>query len=168
MVKYTFRTLVPEDKALFMGWLAEPHIGGWWSEPEQQWAHVEAHWAETPQSTVMQVAQADGTDFAYVQSYNAHAYPMPHYSDRPETAQAIDCFLGAAPYLAQGHGSGFIRARAQHLIAGGAACVLVDPDVLNTHAIGSYTRAGFVPVEERQSNEDVSVLVMEFTGDTPI
>jgi aminoglycoside 6'-N-acetyltransferase len=164
MPDYTFRPLTLDDKALFMGWLAAPHIGGWWGSPDSQWAHVVNHWAETPQQTAMHIAQVDGTDFGYAQSYDVQAYGSPHYADRGTGAQALDFFLGEAAYLGQGHGTGMIRTRAHQLIFAGAPAVLVDPDVLNTHAIGSYERAGFNAVEERICNDGNTVLVMEFTG----
>ena len=162
-----FRPLRPDDKALFYRWLDEPHIGGWWGAPDEQWAHILNHWAEKPAQTSMHIVQINGADFAYVQSYNAHSYPASQYADRPIDAQAMDSFLGDPAYLGQGHGTGFIRTRAQQLLAVGASVVLVDPDVLNTHAIGSYTRAGFIPVEERLSQDGTQVLVMEFKGSSP-
>ncbi|WP_420862861.1 GNAT family N-acetyltransferase [Algirhabdus cladophorae] len=164
MAEYHFRTLVPADKALFCAWLAEPHIAGWWQDGATEWALIEEDWSHETTRTDMRIARIDGTDFAYVQSYEAHAYGMPHYADRPNGAQAMDSFLGDPAYLAQGHGAGFVRARALELIGAGAPVVLVDPDVLNTHAIGSYTRAGFIPVEERPCEDGDPVLVMEFTG----
>jgi len=164
MADYTFRPLTPADKPMFCQWLANPHIGGWWQDGDAEWALIEQDWAEGATHTTMHVVQADGADFAYVQSYNAHAYNMPQYSDRPKTAQAMDSFLGDPAFLAQGHGSGFIQARATQLIKDGAPVALVDPDVLNTHAIGSYERAGFIPLEERISETGDPVLVMEFTG----
>lgn len=164
MAEYSFRALIPADKPLFMNWLAEPHIGGWWKDPDAQWTHVEAHWSDDLNRTLMQIVQLGGADFAYVQTYNAHAYDTAHYADRPRMAQAMDCFLGDPAFLAKGHGSGFIRARARQLVDAGAPSVVVDPDVLNTHAIGSYERAGFERIEERRVDGEPPILLMEFKG----
>jgi aminoglycoside 6'-N-acetyltransferase len=42
-----------------------------------------------------------------------------------------------------GHGSLFIRAFVDNLLANGTPCVVTDPDPGNTRAIRSYQKAGF-------------------------
>ena len=46
--------------------------------------------------------------------------------------------------LGRGHGSAFIRAFADSLLANGTPRVVIDPDPENTRAIRAYERAGFV------------------------
>jgi len=168
MVKYTFRTLVPEDKALFCGWVNQPHIAGWWQPAEREWSGISDEWARGDMRITKQVAQADGVDIGFIQSYNIREYALAHYADCDANAQAIDCFLGHLKYLAKGHGTGFIQARATQLLTQGASAVLVDPEALNTHAIGCYERVGFQRVKQCEADHGVTLQIMEFTGDTPI
>jgi aminoglycoside 6'-N-acetyltransferase len=45
--------------------------------------------------------------------------------------------------LGRGHGSAFIRAFADQLLAGGTPRVVTDPEPANARAIRSYEKAGF-------------------------
>ena len=75
----------------------------------------------------------------------------------------MDSFLGDPAYLGQGHGSGFIHARATQLLTAGAHLIAVDPDPANTRAIAAYTRAGFRPLYIRDSEDGTPAQVMTFT-----
>ena len=45
--------------------------------------------------------------------------------------------------LGCGHGSAFVRAFAEQLLAAGTPRLVIDPDPANTRAIRSYEKAGF-------------------------
>ena len=143
---YVFRKLTRADMTLFHHWLQQPHMGGWWADGPTEWAllepEIEANLMHD-NPTDMRIVEVQGQPFAYVQDYDVHAYAMPQCADLPAGSRAMDSFLGDPAYLGQGHGSGFIAARAAELLAQGAPLVAVDPDPANTQAIAAYTRAGF-------------------------
>ena len=159
MAEYSFRALTPADEALFKGWLAEPHIDGWWGDGATEWALVAADFDNPAIS--MQLACVDGTPFAYVQDYDAFHWPMPQYSDAPEGARALDTFLGNPRFLGQGHGAGYLAARLAQLRPRHPR-VLTDPDVKNTRAIRAYSRAGFRPHKIAPCEDGDPVQVMVF------
>ncbi len=140
---YAFRPLVRSDRRLFDDWLAQPHIGGWWGDAATEWALIEEDWATANTATDMRIVELDGHPFAYVQDFEVHTYPMPHYAQLPNGAHGMDSFLGDPAYLGQSHGAGFLRQRARQLLAAGAPLIAVDPDPDNTRAIAAYEAAGF-------------------------
>ncbi len=144
MAKYTIRKLTRADYPMFEGWLNQPHIDGWWDSAGVELRLIE----EDMEKDIVQmhIALCDGTPFAYIQDYNAHAFDAPQYADQPEDARAIDTFLGDPAFLGQGHGSGYIAARLSELRRS-YPVVLADPDPKNTRAIAAYARAGFRPLD---------------------
>ena len=163
---YTFRKLSRSDMALFHHWLEQPHMGGWWADAATEWAllepEIESNLAHE-NLTDMRVVELAGHPFAYIQDYDVRAYDMPQCADLPAKSRAIDSFLGDPAFLGQGHGSGFIRARAQQLLAGGAPLIAVDPDPANSRAIAAYARAGFRPHAIRVGEAGGPVQVMTLT-----
>jgi aminoglycoside 6'-N-acetyltransferase len=141
---YRFEPFTRADYPLIRDWLARPHIEGWWGDAQTEIALIEEE-METG-STDMRLVwhQPTGRPFAYVQDYDAHHWPMPHYADLPAGSRAMDTFLGDPAYLGQGHAGAYLRARADQLLAAGAPCVVVDPDPRNLRAVAAYARAGFV------------------------
>lgn len=141
-------------------WLQEPHIGGWWGDPDTEIALIEEDLEKGP--TDMRIVSLDDVPFAFVQDYPAHHWPAPQYKGFHPEARAMDTFLGAPAFHGQGHASGYLRQRAQELIAGGTPEILIDPDPRNTRAVATYRRAGFEPIEERRCEDGDLVLVMTF------
>ena len=82
--------------------------------------------------------------FAYVQAYPANAWPQTHLTHLPNEAVVIDAFIGEPAMLGCGHGSAFLHAVGEKLLAEGAPIVAIDPDCDNHRARRAYTRAGFV------------------------
>ena len=142
---------------MFRHWLDQPHMEGWWGDSGTESRTVE----DDMKGDVvdMRIVEHDGTPFAFIQDYNAHAFGAPQYADQPQDARAIDTFLGDPAYLGQGHGAGFIAARVAELRRH-APCVLTDPDPANTRAIAAYTRAGFRPLDIRPCEDGDPVQVM--------
>lgn len=157
MADYTFRPMTRADLPMFKSWLANDHINGWWGEPAAEARLVEEDMAED--KVDMRLAECDGTPFAFIQDYNAHAFGAPHYADQISEARAIDTFLGDPAFLGQGHGAGYIAARLAELRCDHPA-VLTDPDVRNTRAIAAYARAGFRPLDIRPCEDGDPVQVM--------
>lgn len=154
---YSFRPITRDDLPLFKNWLDQPHINGWWGD-----SGTEARLVKDDIGTDhidMRIVEHDGAPFAYVQDYNAHHWPMPHYRDLPKDARALDTFLGDPTYLGQGHASGYLRARLDDLRQS-YPMVAVDPDPKNTRAIAAYTRAGFRPTHIAPCEDGDPVQVM--------
>lgn len=157
MSDYTFRKMTRDDYPMFEHWINQPHIDGWWDS-----AGVELRLIEEDMDkgiVQMHIAMCDGTPFAYIQDYNAHAFDAPQYQDQPNDARAMDTFLGDPAYMGKGHGSGYIAARLSELRRDYPA-ILVDPDIKNTRAIKAYTRAGFRPLDIRPCEDGDPVQVM--------
>ncbi|MEM1101188.1 MAG: GNAT family N-acetyltransferase [Pseudomonadota bacterium] len=157
MSAYSFRAITPDDLPMFKAWLAEPHIDGWWGEPG-----VEARLVEEELGgprVDMRLACYDGTPFAFIQDYGAHAFGAPQYEDQPDDARAIDTFLGNPAYLGQRHGAGYIAARLAELRARFSR-IVTDPDPANTRAIAAYSSAGFRPHDTRPCEDGDLVHVM--------
>ncbi|MEM8590943.1 MAG: GNAT family N-acetyltransferase [Pseudomonadota bacterium] len=157
MTRYSFKPMTRDDLPMFKEWLANPHIEGWWGDPGTEARLVEEDMDED--KVDMRLACADGTPFAYIQDYNAHAFEAPHYKDQPEDARAIDTFLGDPAYLGKGHGAGYIAARLGELRQN-YPTIVTDPDPANTRAIAAYTRAGFRPLDIRPCEDGDPVQVM--------
>lgn len=158
---YGFRPMTREDYPMFRDWLAQPHIGGWWSDGATELRLIEE---EMDSPTVdMRIVTHQGQPFAFVQDYNAHAFDAPQYADQPPQARALDMFLGDPAFLGQGHASGFLRQRAAELAADDGL-VLVDPDPANTRAIATYQSAGFVPLGIRPCEDGDPVQILRYPG----
>ena len=137
---YSFTPITRADLAMFKDWLAQPHMSGWWGDSGTEARLVED---DLDKDVVdMRIVAHNGTPFAYIQDYNAHAFDAPHYAHHPKDARAIDTFLGDPDFIGKGHGSGYIATRIRELRRH-YPVVLTDPDPANRRAINAYTRAGF-------------------------
>jgi aminoglycoside 6'-N-acetyltransferase len=65
------------------------------------------------------------------------------FGAQPSGTRSLDQFIGEADMLGRGHGSAFIRAFTERLLAKGTPRVVIDPDQANTRAIRAYEKAGF-------------------------
>lgn len=157
MADYAFRPITPDDRAMFVAWLASPHIGGWWQNGETEWALV-AEEFDTGRVD-MRVVEHDGQPFAFIQDYDVRTWAMPQYADLPEGARAVDTFLGDAAFIGRGHGAGYLRARTDHLLEG-FPLLAVDPSPDNTRAIRAYAAAGFAPRRTIAGEDGTPVTVM--------
>jgi aminoglycoside 6'-N-acetyltransferase len=88
------------------------------------------------------IVAADGKEFAYLQCYNLSTWDT-GFGPQPEGSRGLDQFIGEADMIGCGHGSAFVRAFADRLLASGTPRVVTDPDPVNTRAIHAYERAGF-------------------------
>jgi aminoglycoside 6'-N-acetyltransferase len=138
---YTFRPANCADLPMLRDWLATPEVVRWWGDPQEQYALLEED-LRNP-LMVMRIVGLDGLPFAYVQDYDAHTWPQPHFADLPANARGIDAFIGVPAMIGQGHGAAFLRERAMQLVAAGAPCVAIDPDAANLRARRAYAKAGF-------------------------
>ena len=127
---YILRPLTRADLPMVAAWLQADHMLRWWGDPAEQLALV----AEDLDQPLMdqQIASLGAVPFGYLQSYPVHVWPdgAPHLADFPAGTMAIDCFIGRADMLGQGHGAAMLRHYAQKLLQQ-APCVVIDPDPEN-------------------------------------
>jgi aminoglycoside 6'-N-acetyltransferase len=88
------------------------------------------------------IVAADTRPFAYLQCYNISAWNA-GFGQQPDGTRGLDQLIGEADMLGRGHGSAFIRAFAESLLADGTPRVVIDPDPNNARAIRAYEKAGF-------------------------
>jgi aminoglycoside 6'-N-acetyltransferase len=96
------------------------------------------------------IVECERRPFAYLQCYDPGAWADHGFGVLPNGARGIDQFIGEEDMIARGHGSAFIRAFADRLLAAGVPQVLTDPSPANARAIKAYEKAGFCkrrPVE---------------------
>jgi aminoglycoside 6'-N-acetyltransferase len=140
MTAYAFRPMSADDLPVIKRWLETPHVREWWHDPAEQFALVSGD-LDHPDMAQFIVA-ADGREFAYLQCYNLSAWNC-GFGSQPDGTRGLDQFIGEADLSGRGHGSAFVRAFADHLLASGTPRVVTDPDPANTRAIRSYEKAGF-------------------------
>lgn len=140
MTAYAFRPMSADDLPTIRRWLKTPHVSEWWHDPAEQFEIVSGD-LDHPDMAQFIVA-ADGQEFAYLQCYNLSAWDS-GFGPQPDGTRGLDQFIGEASMLGCGHGSAFVRAFADGLLASGAPRVVTDPDPANTRAIKAYEKAGF-------------------------
>jgi len=155
---YAFPRLTRGDLPLLRRWLGEPHLSGWWGDAAREIPMIEADLASGDSD--MRLVTLHGTPFAFVQDYPAHRWPAPQYAALPETARAMDTFLGDPAFIGQGYAARYLRLRADALIAAGAPAVAVDPSPDNARAIAAYAGAGFADAGLTSDGEGAPVRVM--------
>ena len=151
MTDYEFKPLNETDLPLMKKWLAAPHLREWWGEPGRQYELIKTDLRDD--DIDMRLVQYKGTLIGYIQDYDPGDWPDIHFANLPAGTRATDQFIGEPEMLEKGHGSAFLRARAEALIAAGAAMVVTDPDAANSRAIAAYRKAGFEE-QERFKNKD--------------
>jgi aminoglycoside 6'-N-acetyltransferase len=138
---YQFRPMTAADLPMVRGWLTAPHVLEWWGDPVEQFGLVSDD-LDHPAMDQFVVA-VDDRPFAYLQCYDPLAWPENGLGDHPLGTRGIDQFIGELDLVGRGHGSAFIRAYTDRLLAAGAPRVLTDPDPNNHRAIRAYEKAGF-------------------------
>jgi aminoglycoside 6'-N-acetyltransferase len=139
-------------------WLKTPELVRWWGDPSAQLALLK----EDLDEPLMQqwIVEHRGRAFAYVQAYEAHAWPQAHLQHLPRGAQVLDVFVGEPDMLARGHGSAFLLELAGMLTDEGAPLVAIDPAVDNVRARRAFARAGFAEEAILQAEQgQVALLV---------
>jgi aminoglycoside 6'-N-acetyltransferase len=140
MTGYAFRPMSSADLPTIRRWLAAPHVAQWWHDPSEQFELVSGD-LDHPDMAQF-IVTAGARDFAYLQCYNIGAWEC-GFGPQPEGTRGLDQFIGEADMLGDGHGSAFIRAFADQLLASGTPRIVMDPDPANARAIRAYEKAGF-------------------------
>ena len=155
---YDFRPMTLADMPMARRWLETPEVRRWWGDADEQAATLEGD-IDDPRMT-MWIVSYRGRPFAYIQDYDPTAWAMHHFGDLPKGSRGIDQFIGEPDMLNRGHGSAFIRAHIDRLIAAGAPVVGTDPDPKNARAIRAYEKAGFIAAREALDWQGEAVLLM--------
>jgi len=129
------------DLEMVNAWLRRPHVSEWWGEPGEQIELVRADLTEPAMDQF--IVSCRGQPFAYLQCYLQSAWPENGLGAHPPGTRGIDQFIGVPDMVGRGHGSSFIRAFVDGLLAERVPRVLTDPDPANARAIRAYTKAGF-------------------------
>ncbi len=155
---YGFRPMIEADLPMARRWLETPEVQRWWGDADGQVSLLEED-LDDPRMTMWIVSYRD-RPFAYIQDYDPTAWATHHFGGLPPGSRGIDQFIGEPDMLNRGHGSAFIRAHGDRLIAEGAPVVGTDPDPDNTRAIRAYEKAGFIAARKALDWEGEPVLLM--------
>ena len=139
-VAYQFRPMSADDLPLVKDWLARPHIVEWWGDRDEQFGLVSGDMNEPAMDQY--IVSAEEKPFGYLQCYRLTDWNI-CFGSQPEETRGIDQMIGEADFLNRGHGSAFIRAFSEKLLATGTPRVVTDPDPANARAIRAYEKAGF-------------------------
>jgi aminoglycoside 6'-N-acetyltransferase len=155
---YQFRPMSADDLPLVREWLARPHVVEWWGDTHEQFELVSSD-LEIEAMDQFIVATAE-RPFGYLQCYNPPVWPDNGLGSHPHGTRGIDQFIGEADMIDRGHGSAFIRAFIDGLLADGAPRVITDPDPANARAIRAYEKAGFVKQHEVDTPDGRALLMV--------
>jgi aminoglycoside 6'-N-acetyltransferase len=137
---YEFRPMTAADLPLIKRWLKMPHVIEWWGEPSEQYDLVSG---DLTHPAMDQYIVATGErEFAYIQCYRMTEWNT-GFGAQPDGTRGIDQMIGEPDMIERGHGSAFIRAFIEDLLAAGVPRVVTDPDPTNARAIRCYEKAGF-------------------------
>ena len=103
---YVFRPMAAADLPLVQRWLALPHVGEWWGEPEEQYDLVSGDLDEPAMDQF--IVSVAGSPFGYLQCYDLTAWNS-GFGPQPQGTRGIDLFIGERDMIERGHGSRFIR-----------------------------------------------------------
>jgi aminoglycoside 6'-N-acetyltransferase len=148
----------PADLPLIRRWLAAPHVTKWWGDVYKEFELVSADLEEEAMHQYIVLTQE--RPFGYLQCYEPDRWPNNGLGDHPSGTCGIDQFIGEPDMIGCGHGSGFIRAFADRLLAAGAPRVITDPDPANARAIRAYEKAGFVRDREVDTPDGRALLMV--------
>ncbi|MDJ1158736.1 GNAT family N-acetyltransferase [Chelatococcus sp. SYSU_G07232] len=146
---YTFRPVTEADLGLLRRWMEAPHVAEWWGEIEEEIEGIRADFADPAVEAF--IVSHGGRPIGFLQCYVVHAEADHPYADRPLGARGIDQFIGEADMIGCGQGPAFIRRFCDMLERDGVPCVVTDPNPLNARAVRAYEKAGFRPLEERDT-----------------
>ena len=154
---YAFHPMHAGDLPLLKRWLALPHVCEWWGDPDEQFGLVSGDLAEPAMDQYI-VSLAE-KPLGYLQCYRLTDWNI-GFGEQPAETRGIDVFLGEREMLGRGHGSGFVRAFSDQLLAHGTPRAVTDPDPNNRRAIRAYEKAGFAQDRLVDTPDGVSMLMV--------
>jgi aminoglycoside 6'-N-acetyltransferase len=154
LATYQFRPMAAHDLAMVRTWQMTPHVQDWWDDDPITLA------AGDEPANDQYIVAVDGRPFAYLQCYLQSAYPQNGLGRHPAGTRGIDQLIGAAEMVGRGHGSAFIRAFVDGLLAAGVPRVIADPALANRRAIRAYAKAGFLRDREVDAPDGRALLMI--------
>jgi len=159
-----FRALAHDDLPMLHGWLARPHVAGWWGHPTTLTELEDDYFsaAARSSSTRAYIALLDGAPLGFIQSYVALGSGGGWWEDETDPGtHGIDQFLADGSRLGRGLGSAMVDAFARRLFADAAVTkIQTDPAPDNERAIRCYRRAGFVDRGEIATPDGPALLMV--------
>jgi aminoglycoside 6'-N-acetyltransferase len=152
---YRFRPMAADDLALVRRWLETAHVSEWWTDSPEEFTFD----GDDPAVDQFIVVK-DGHPFAYLQCYDQGAGPENGLGRHPAGTRGIDQFIGEASMVGRGHGSAFIRAFTDELLAAGTPRIITDPDPANARAVRAYEKAGFLKQREVDTPDGRALLMV--------
>jgi len=140
MMAYQFREMSADDLQLVKKWLARPHVREWWDDPNEQFGLISGDISEPGMQQY--IVSAAEKPFGYLQCYRLTDWNI-CFGPQPEETRGIDQMIGEPDMIGRGHGSDFIRAFIEGMLATGTPRIVTDPDPNNARAIRAYEKAGF-------------------------
>jgi aminoglycoside 6'-N-acetyltransferase len=138
--QYQFRTMKTADLPLVRDWLMRPHVREWWGDPNEQFGLVSEDMSHPAMDQY--IVTTHDRPLGYLQCYQMTEWNT-GFGPQPAGARGIDQMIGEPDMINCGHGSAFIRAFIEELLAHGTPRVVTDPDPGNARAIRAYEKAGF-------------------------
>jgi aminoglycoside 6'-N-acetyltransferase len=164
---YQFRPMTADELPLMRRWLRSSHMREWWGEPETELGYIR-DMIEGRDTTRPFIFSADGEPLGYIQYWFVSDHQNatwiadhPWLTELPADAVGVDLSIGNADKLAQGVGSGALRAFAQRLVRQGYRTIIIDPDPANRRAVRAYEKAGFRAVS-RLLGQTGDTLIMQY------
>ena len=149
MLTITFTPLTRDDFPLLARWLEAPHVRAWWGDPDEALAGI----ADDLESGALEqyIFHLDGRPIGYLQCYRPHDWPDHPFNDGPIATRGVDLTIGEADAVGLGHGSAALRQFVDALFETGVPRAVIDPDPRNVAAVRAYRKAGFRPIDERDT-----------------
>jgi aminoglycoside 6'-N-acetyltransferase len=152
---YRFQPMTADDLPLVRRWLRTAHVSEWWTDSPEEFTFD----GDDPAVDQFIVVK-DDQPFAYLQCYDQGACPENWLGRHPVGTRGIDQFIGEADLIGCGHGSAFIRAFSDCLLAAGTPRVITDPNPANARAIRAYEKAGFHKAHEVDTPDGRALLMV--------
>ena len=146
---YAFRPIAADDLPLLHRLLAAPSVREWWGDPDEELELIKENFSLDWIDSFL--VSHEGRPFAYIQCYDIFGEDYQPFPDQPAGTRGIDQFIGEPDMINLGHGSRFISAFAHHMLSRGVTRIVTDPDPDNARAIAAYRKAGFTPLNQRDT-----------------
>ncbi len=167
MPAYEFHPMTNNDLPLMRRWLDMPHVREWWGEPDTELSHIH-DMIEGRDTTRPFIFFVDDQPAGYIQYWFVGHHQNaswiadhPWLAELPADAVGVDVSIGDPDRLAQGIGSGALRAFAERLLEEGHRTIIIDPDPANRRAVRAYEKAGFRAIP-RLVGRTGDVLIMQY------
>jgi aminoglycoside 6'-N-acetyltransferase len=155
---YRFQPMTAHDLTLVRRWLKTTHVREWWTDAPEELTLA----SDDPDDPVKEqyIVVIDDRPFAYLQCYDHSTCADNGLGPHPAGTRGIDQFIGEADLVGCGHGSAFIRAFSDRLLAAGTPRVITDPNPANARAIRAYEKAGFHKQHEVDTPDGRALLMV--------